>query len=550
MKSTLNLMVIILILNIKVYSQSTSSDIILKYDPSWSFPLGAGVNQNFIYSSKVDCIEHDGIDWIDGGAVSTNFESKLVTTYEELIKELNLSFHFDISASLGISDISGSGESSLDLKYYKYFKRESNSMTLLIKASSNYGRRAVLNPRLKSNYKDLLTNSKYEEFVSSCGTHFVRYESRIGQIIAMVEISNLNSLVKEKLKIKYTNSLQGSFGDISSFKTNMSLSLDNFFQEAKKYGSVSIKYFAIGSDGISSISDIIANVNDFKMNKIAEGISEASKDFTKEKSAPSEHRLVSFQPFGLNEILINKLKNKKLNELQGQVYELYNAYDKILKLKTQRPVAYEEYYEDKGNKINELIDLKVNEIKDCYNSNECDTTFDNQYMKMLERIIWPEDAIRFTEVSIVPKYVQAYTSSGEKKQILKQLNLVGSALFFHNEYNRTIIVNYLNDQNNVIRASYNNSTNGSLSLSTPAIDDNGLKYQRGLMILDEIDINLKKFYNEKGRIVINEDLINTIQSTIDEFNRRQYLTTIKTNDLQSFSQPIVVPSSITIEAYK
>lgn len=281
----------------------------LNWSKDISIGLGKGVVKNFPIQKRFNCFDmrnavYKSIDNVGtNGAVESNLSISIVTSRKELDNILGVSGKVAAHTSFSkVLEKFGMPAVSLSGGFGKKDFVDESSLALVVSLESDYGRYEVTQSNgeeleLKQEYKDMLSDGRYDEFLKKCGTHYVSQENRTGRVTAIIKITNLT---KEK-KIQLAASLnlsktlnqyqplpnpQGTGGTIydqngnpipqnqgpaggyifkSPFEQDaqrpgLSLGIDNFLKSAKDVnGSIEISISAKGGGGIADHTKIFEN---------------------------------------------------------------------------------------------------------------------------------------------------------------------------------------------------------------------------------------------------------------------------------------------------
>jgi hypothetical protein len=221
------------------------------YHDSSPLSLGAGFDPSTPLEAFRRCVDFDGPVALDtAGAIQSRFSLDLVTSQQSLYEQLNMSA--SVSAQYAFFVSGGAGGA---------FDSESalarDSVTWIISLSSDYGRFEMINPHLKGEAQALITSNQTAEFARRCGTHVVLQERRGASLAAVFTIHNLTQSRRESLTASFQAG--GSYG---LFSGSVAATYRSFLSEAVRAGTVSVKVFAIGGDGVKLLSGLVKVTDD------------------------------------------------------------------------------------------------------------------------------------------------------------------------------------------------------------------------------------------------------------------------------------------------
>lgn len=512
-------------------------DISITYDPTTNLYLGASVDYNSIFNSKQDCFTNSDKEWIDGGAIQTEVSSLFISSYKDVSNDFKLSYHSDIKSTLNLSDVvSGGGSISYDFTLNHYFKNISNSIYFVVKAETSHGRLKLKDYSLKTQFQKLLNDGDFSDFITKCGTHYVRFETRKSSVYAIVSISNIEKEIKNHIISKYSASANIKANGFGSVEAKTKLDIDNLFKEISKHGRVEIKYLAQGSEGIKSFSPVISSSSSLKISEILQNLSTTLADFDKDKSAPVDYRLASFQPYGLLNLTLKKDKITFLEKTQINLNTLYDAYNQIQSIKDDRFDDYLLYFKNYELKILDRISSSIKLLKACYYNDDFDITQIPNDDELISEIIWPSNIFSDIEIEYHPYYSEGVDISGNRVQILTSLSLSISGLLNHSDYYKNMVALHFTDDLEMKPTNGNETNENNPSLGTPFILDSKIKC-RPFLLRNE-SFNLDVLPNSSGLIVLNDEMIEKHKALIKKLKSRKYLVNIETTDGKYFNQSV------------
>ena len=256
------------------------------FHPMSVMSLGLGFLPNNVAVPKIACIEAQHID-LEGGALSTQFFTNLVTNSEQLKYALSLDGKVDASY------LAFKGGATFSFK--TDFSSQEDSVTLVIQARSEYGRKGLGPPHLTDDAKKLLSDPK--AFANTCGTRFVDVERRGASADAIITLFGLSR--EEKSSITTGTSGSGGWGQLSA---SASLNFQAELQKAAKTGRASIQVVATGGNGIGALGDTIKGLSAHpnSLAAIEAALSIYLNQFNSQNSVPIGFHVASMESFGWN----------------------------------------------------------------------------------------------------------------------------------------------------------------------------------------------------------------------------------------------------------
>ncbi len=432
---TKSFLIISLIFSNLSFSQSWDEGGVLKYHEGRTpIRLGGGVNKNRPLQLKKNCLANQGAYDPDTsatggvgvsgamdsgfeinngaqGAPETRFELKFIEDTEELHDILSISGIVGANVKFLKKKIPGF---KLEGSYTNEKSVSKNSLNLVLKVKSNYGRQMLSDPEflLAEKYQAMLDAGEYEKFEKYCGSHFVYMQRREGTVSAIFKIENVTEEEKRiiraavevgtpptgswddtweptdqdnkdkrgrkekpddegelfsKHKIKRSSSSKSSSSGSrtsndptpSGAKIGARISLDNFLKSAKKIGKkASLVFHATGGSGISSLNRLTSEFDGSSdsLSGVLNGIAHYLEQYTFHSAPPVEYHIYpyfDFEPF-----------EKEIDHalLKTVYYKFMDAEATMIainqKLKTSAPDSEEHnYLKNKFDDFSEVRDL-------------------------------------------------------------------------------------------------------------------------------------------------------------------------------------------------
>lgn len=314
-----------------------------QYHPDLHLQLGAGLYSAFpLISVPERCFESSeerSVDLQGNGVVEARFEMEEIDSRNALHQKLNYSVN--ISAHLRfLSGLKTSIESDLSREY----EFGNDSLLIMVRAQSDFGRFELKQLKLQQEYKDLLLNGKDEEFIKRCGTDYVAALRRGNLVVALISIRNIRNITKEQLGAKF-----GLSGNIGIVQPEVGFNVKDFSETLSRYGTVTVNFFAIGGNGLQSLGSLLAGTSS-ELNSLATikmAMESYMKTMAREAAPPMRYYIKRFP--GLT--VPNEFRS-----IDGELVSLYNELTDteatmhrikmILKHQTYHPPEVVNYYQE------------------------------------------------------------------------------------------------------------------------------------------------------------------------------------------------------------
>ena len=256
------------------------------YHPMSILGLGFGFDPADLSAAKIRCVTFTE-DAGTKGALGTTFSEVLVRDSTQLKSALSLDLSIDASCLL----FKGSGSFSYD--YSSLF--ETDSLTAVLSASSQFGSRTMKEPALDAAAEALIASGKMDEFADRYGKAVVVQEDRGASVSIIITIANISSETMQK--INTSMSASGGFGP---FSASAKTAFQSETQQASKEGRINIQVLSTGGEGFGALSDVVASVliQDNSFEKVQAALGIYLKSFTMENSAPIGFHTQSMSAFG------------------------------------------------------------------------------------------------------------------------------------------------------------------------------------------------------------------------------------------------------------
>lgn len=370
------------------------------YHPDSRLYLGAGTNPKQPGRAYLQCLKSDRSGSDTGattrGAVSTEFEMKLVRSREELDQTLN------VSAKISASGLFYSAKASVDSSSSKSFSED--SLTWVIHGYSDYGMFTLKNPVLDEVASEYACTGpgrrrckpNYEALISRCGTEVVTEERRSVRLAAIVTLHSLSESEKSRLSASFSGSMKwgGGGGKVSA-------AYDRFVDSMRSASNMEIRFFAIGGAGITHLKGLLSLENGENLSgpvvlaKMPKVMHDYMSGLTASQAPPTEFRTVQITAFapGLNDPQ-DKLQWGVLTRLYYLYLEVESRLKRLEDILYREPekyrfegdVDYREIYSEHAEMLGKLKTMALA----CYSEGGSSDCRMPTLAELPGRITWPK----------------------------------------------------------------------------------------------------------------------------------------------------------------
>lgn len=503
---------VILLLFVSLSCFAQDDDLVVKFNPSGNLSIGRSIDVNNPGSGKQEAITYNKIIWPDGGSVFTSLKASLATSIDELYQKLNLDFNTQGEVKLPVV---GGGKAEFDLKYEVEHNYTDNNLYYVIQAYNDFGRQVLDGISIKSEFKRLLDDKKYDQFIRAAGTHFVERQRRASTIYAVITISKLNTMTKKSLNLTYKTSMNLNINKVVELTAQQTLQFKNFIKTASQLASVKIDYYSSGTEGLSKLANIFPQSPD-DLSIILKAISDATATATKDNSTPIEYQLTSFHAYGLNVPTFDKNKSECLSKYINKKIIINSYLTKLRQIAVDYVGStFNTYYLGKIDKLTTILNSIERLEKECKENGNC-----CQQDIKIEPITWLEDMVIIQNTRVVPDYVDVYNASGSKVgRLIKSIKLVVEGDIQNDEHYCCMGGYYLNDNLDPVKIDlkFIGNTNPSVS---DAERDGDFSKRQFVYIIDMANIDYES--NANGSVVYNNTNLDRSQSVVDRLRRNNY----------------------------
>lgn len=301
-------------------------------EPNWSYypystnstlSLGRGFSPNHLDEVKQIPFLYDIIDSIEGqGSALTHFKMDIAYSKKSLMDFL------DFDVKLGVKAPGFKADAFLKIIETTTF--EESSLILVIKASTEFGKKSIRNLKLTKDAKKVLKKNT-DDFIRIYGTKIPIMERRGASVYIVCKISNISETTKKEIQSGLTAEAGGLL-----FSAKLETKLNKVIKTATDNGNFNYQLVTTGGTGLNSLSSIIAssdlpnNPNSF-FQLLKTGVSEYFKQFNFQNSVPIGFFCASYKDIdpSLKNIKTNELSLKQLRLLQI-ISSLYRENEKLL----------------------------------------------------------------------------------------------------------------------------------------------------------------------------------------------------------------------------
>ena len=538
------LVVIIYLFCLQLVAYGQASDFgPVKYHPDMSLHLGAAFDANYTLTEKQQCIAYDEVVWLDGnGAVETTLEIKLVDDYRKLYEEMNLDVNMEAGLKLN-KIVKFGGSASLKSSFEKKFNVEERMITLLIKARSDYGRVAMKNRQLKPEFQQMITAGKHQEFIQRCGRYFVSQERRGAEVYVLINIKDLSESAQKKLTIDYSSSFKADFKIVNA-SGSLKINFSNFIEKAAKLGKIEMKYYAVGTQGISGLENLIRDLDPKDLKKILNAMADVIATSTKENAAPLQYNIASMTQFGLQVPQFDPIRYDYISKVYKGLQTLNSNIEKIEAISNTRRTAFANYYSGKLSNLKSHRQQLINAATNCINQENCNETV----FRYFEKIIWPQDMVDRSRLEVHPTYTKVVNQSGiVVGEILTDISVRVKGVLYHRDYFSQMAYAYF-DENQRLKE-LNNLARNQVNISPYSREQNGVTYYDYSALMDFKTVRFPE-YHQNGYVLSSAKNRVLAEQLLKEFKTRNYLLSVISNDGLQTTYNLGLGRFSRISAYK
>lgn len=291
MKNKVAFLLFILSFIVTTITQAQTDVNYFEFYPASAMQLGKGFVKDDFTKTFKDALKVDGYDTETNNAISSYLGMSVIYDAQTLKDK----FHLDSKVEARYLTFKGSASFNMD--FSSTF--QSNSLTILLEANSEFGKLYLKNPQLDPKAAALLQQGStgYAQFKTDYGTHFVNAIRRGISVYAVITISNISRDLQNK--IGFQTSGEASFGvGGGSFKLDISKEMVNASQQKR----IDVKVLAKGGQGIGALDGIIKSLT-FETDNIDKIMNEIGKyvaNLDYKASAPIGYFTSPYTQYGLD----------------------------------------------------------------------------------------------------------------------------------------------------------------------------------------------------------------------------------------------------------
>ncbi len=224
--------------------QPASADVVFDYERGSPVALGRSIDLRLPKETKSSCLADEEFEWIEAGPVGPGGVAKVKVTgeytddYRELAARLHVNGHYRASVAAGAAG----AEAKAELTYETLGKYA--DLVFLLVARYEFGSRRLKAPSLASEYRKLLEEGQYDEFIARCGTHFANAEERSAYASVVVNISRIDESIKRRLHADYSSTV--NVAEVGSMTAGMGIEAQ--YDTARRLGRATLEFDANGGD--------------------------------------------------------------------------------------------------------------------------------------------------------------------------------------------------------------------------------------------------------------------------------------------------------------
>jgi hypothetical protein len=256
------------------------------YHPRSTMSLGSSFLPNDLGAAKLPAFTFN-TKRSEGGASETTFQASLVRRSSELRDTLNIDTSFEASY------LSFSGNSSF--KYESSSLFQSNSLTLVVSAMTDYGLSWVDGPQLNPSAQRLIDTNKMKEFAQRHGSHYVTRVKLGAAVHAIVTLFELSEESRQAISVD-----TGGTGGWGPLKMSGRMTFNKEWEKATAEKREAIQVLATGGTGFTALGGLVETIGSGTggIEKTQEVLKKYLEQFTRDNSAATGFWPASMTDFG------------------------------------------------------------------------------------------------------------------------------------------------------------------------------------------------------------------------------------------------------------
>jgi hypothetical protein len=340
----------------------TAQEEYYSYHPQSVMTLGAGFSPNNLSAVKIpSCIDYT--EKREPGTLKTHFSSAIVRNESQLKQALNIDIRTDASY------LTFSGGTTFSYDYSSLFTSDSLSMVII--ATSEYGRILLKKADLIQRAQKLIEENKNTEFEDVCGSRYVSMVRIGASVAAIITISDASQDIRSKITAGLRG--HGGWGPVSG---SVKADFQSELEQASKSGRVDVQVVATGGSGFGSLGPLVKSLSADKdsLKKIQNALGDYLKEFTFENAVSIGFHTSSMTNFGWRqprERLWTSIRERKLIALTERYREISHRLDEVkgyIREASPIPQPAEEKKLQELNKAAELYETYLDKLEDVHNA--------------------------------------------------------------------------------------------------------------------------------------------------------------------------------------
>lgn len=255
------------------------------FSPMSTLVLGHGLSPNHLDQAKIPCVSFREVP-ADPGALGTRFHYFLVTSSQQLDDALGL------DQSIDASYLTLKGSESFSYSAAGMF--HGDSVTMVIRASTEFARRTISDVALTPYAQGLIDRDQMTRFEADCGSYLATLERLGSSAAAIITLEQVDENASDLLNLGLKNG--GGLGPVSA---GAKLSFRREMKKIRRAGYLDVQVVSTGGGGLAALSELVkaAAEGDNSYDRIEAALSTYLKDFGPSNPAPIGFHVVPM-PFG------------------------------------------------------------------------------------------------------------------------------------------------------------------------------------------------------------------------------------------------------------
>jgi len=294
-------------------SAKSLNDYTYYFHPTSTLTLGKGLDPAQPNEEKRICFDFPEPNKKTEGALKTTASIEVLENTRNITAILN----YDTNIDANLLFFSANTQFDFDNTY----TLDKRSVSVVVKASTEYGRLFLKKPVLLPEYAEMLDKKQFNQFRTFCGSRLVTTEVRGATVAVVITIENASSELISKLKIT------GSGGkSVAGIGAKAKAMFEAEYRDKSTNNEVRAQLFAVGGNGISDLDKVVQNMvrRGERLDEIADGLQKFISGFTVDNSAPVRFYTTHIDP-RLDDRYSDLIGEKKTKALLDIVWAYRNA---------------------------------------------------------------------------------------------------------------------------------------------------------------------------------------------------------------------------------